>query len=213
MILILLGPPGVGKGTQAKKLEEKFDLVHVSTGDIFRNNIKNETDLGKEVKEIISKGKLVPDELTNRIVFERLSKEDCKHGFLLDGYPRSLGQAGAFDEWLKEKGLEITKVIELKVEDEEIISRISGRRVCPNCGSSYHMIVQPPKVDGICDKCGTDVVQRPDDNEETVKKRIEIYKEQTSPVKDYYAKQGKHQEFKGTGSIDQVFEDIVSSLK
>lgn len=212
MILILLGPPGAGKGTQAKKIFEDYDLVHVSTGDIFRLNIKNETKLGKKVKDIIASGSLVPDELTNEIVFDRLSQPDCHNGFLLDGYPRNINQAQALDKWLENHNLELTKVLDIAADNDVLIKRISGRRVCPSCGSSYHIVNEPPKVDNICDKCGTSVIQRPDDNEETIKQRIEIYENQTAPLIEYYENEGKILSLDGNKSIDEVYSVVKNSL-
>ena len=213
MITILLGPPGAGKGTQAKKIVEDFNLAHISTGDIFRSNIKNETELGKLVKDVLARGELVSDELTNGLVFDRLQQEDCQKGFLLDGYPRNLVQARALDEWLKENGKELSNVVNIVVPKESLIARISGRRVCPNCGHSYHIVVEPTKVEGICDECGSNVIQRPDDNEETVKSRIEVYENQTKPLIDYYENSGKLLTFDGDKGIDEVYADIKSSLE
>lgn len=213
MIYILLGPPGAGKGTQAKKMVTDYGLVHVSTGDIFRENIKNETELGKKVKDILARGELVDDQLTNGLVFDRLSKDDVKNGFLLDGYPRNLVQAKALDEWLKENGLEVNNVLDIQVAPEILVKRISGRRVCPSCGHSYHIVNEPPKKEGICDQCGSDIIQRPDDCEETVKSRINIYEEQTKPLVDYYEKQGKVLYFDGSQSIDKVYNDVKDSLE
>ncbi len=213
MIYILLGPPGAGKGTQAKKMVTDYGLVHVSTGDIFRENIKNETELGKKVKDILARGELVDDQLTNGLVFDRLSKDDVKNGFLLDGYPRNLVQAKALDEWLKENGLEVNNVLDIQVAPEILVKRISGRRVCLSCGHSYHIVNEPPKKEGICDQCGSDIIQRPDDCEETVKSRINIYEEQTKPLVDYYEKQGKVLYFDGSQSIDKVYNDVKDSLE
>lgn len=213
MIYILLGPPGAGKGTQAKKMVADYGLVHVSTGDIFRENIKNETELGKKVKDILARGELVDDQLTNGLVFDRLSKDDVKNGFLLDGYPRNLVQAKALDEWLKENGLEVNNVLDIQVASDILVKRISGRRVCPNCGHSYHVVNEPPKKEGVCDQCGSDIIQRPDDCEETVKSRINIYEEQTKPLVDYYENQGKVLYFDGSQSIDKVYNDVMDSLE
>lgn len=213
MIYILLGPPGAGKGTQAKKMVADYGLVHVSTGDIFRENIKNETELGKKVKDILARGELVDDQLTNGLVFDRLSKDDVKNGFLLDGYPRNLVQAKALDEWLKENGLEVNNVLDIQVASDILVKRISGRRVCPNCGHSYHVVNEPPKKEGVCDQCGSDIIQRPDDCEETVKSRINIYEEQTKPLVDYYENQGKVLYFDGSQSIDKVYNDVKDSLE
>lgn len=213
MIYILLGPPGAGKGTQAKRMVADYGLVHISTGDIFRSNIKNETELGKKVKDILARGELVSDEITNGIVFDRLSQDDCKNGILLDGYPRNLVQARALDEWLKSQSLEVDNVLDIQVDSEILVKRISGRRVCPNCGHSYHIVNEPPKVEGVCDECGTNVIQRPDDSEETVKSRIEIYEIQTKPLVEYYEAQGKVLYFDGSQSIDKVYNDVKNSLE
>lgn len=213
MILILLGPPGVGKGSQANKIIDGFGVAHISTGDIFRKNIKEETELGLRVKEIIAAGELVSDELTNELVFDRLSNETSENGFMLDGYPRNINQAEALDKWLSENGKELTKVIYINADKDVLISRIAGRRVCKNCGATYHVVNHPPKVEGICDICGGTLIQRPDDNEETAKSRIEIYEEQTSPLIEYYTKSGKLQRFNGNNEIEEVYEEIENSLK
>ncbi|MFM1525632.1 MULTISPECIES: adenylate kinase [Helcococcus] len=213
MILILLGPPGAGKGSQATKIINEFGVTHISTGDIFRKNIKEETELGLKVKEIIASGSLVSDELTNELVFDRLANENSESGFMLDGYPRNINQAKALDEWLSKNNKELTKVIYIDADIEVLISRISGRRVCKNCGATYHVTNLPPKVEGICDVCGSQLVQRPDDNEETARQRIEIYEEQTSPLINYYEKVGKLQKFNGNNEIDEVYVEIENSLK
>ncbi len=213
MILILLGPPGAGKGSQAAKIIEEFGVTHISTGDIFRKNIKEGTDLGQKVKKIIEAGSLVSDDLTNELVFDRLATENSEKGFMLDGYPRNINQAEALDSWLEEHDKEITKVIYIDASTETLIKRISGRRVCKNCGATYHIKNHPPKVDGICDVCGSELVQRPDDNEETALDRIEVYNRQTSPLIDYYEKSGKLHRFNGNLEIDEVYEDVRNSLK
>lgn len=213
MIYILLGPPGAGKGTQAKKMVTDYGIVHISTGDIFRENIKNETELGKEVKDILARGELVSDDLTNGLVFDRLKDSDCANGFLLDGYPRNLVQARALDDWLKNNGLEVDHVLDIQADPETLIKRVSGRRVCPKCGHSYHITNEPPKVEGVCDVCGTNIIQRPDDKEETIKSRIEIYENQTKPLVDYYQAQGKILYFDGNKSIDEVYNDVKDSLE
>lgn len=213
MIYILLGPPGAGKGTQAKRMVADYNLVHISTGDIFRANIKNETELGRKVKDILARGELVSDDLTNGLVFDRLSEDDCKDGFLLDGYPRNLVQAEALDKWLEENSRKVDYVLDIQADPETLIKRISGRRVCPNCGHSYHLTNEPPKVQGVCDVCGTNLIQRPDDREETVKSRIEIYEKQTKPLVDYYQEQGKILYFDGNQSIEKVYNDVKNSLE
>lgn len=213
MILILLGPPGAGKGSQANKIIEEFGVTHISTGDIFRKNIKEETSLGLKVKEIIAAGELVSDELTNELVFDRLSNETSEKGFMLDGYPRNISQAEALDKWLLKNNKQLTKVIYIDADKEVLISRIAGRRVCKNCGATYHIVNHPPKVEGVCDICGQPLVQRPDDNEETAKSRIEIYQEQTSPLVEYYSNTKKLQKFNGNNEIDEVYVEIKNSLK
>lgn len=213
MILILLGPPGAGKGSQAAKIIEEFGVTHISTGDIFRKNIKEGTELGQKVKKIIESGSLVSDDLTNELVFDRLANENSEAGFMLDGYPRNINQAEALDSWLEEHDKEITEVVYIEASTETLIERISGRRVCKNCGATYHIKNHPPKVDGICDVCGSELVQRPDDNEETALDRIEVYNRQTSPLIDYYEKTGKLHRFNGNLEIDEVYEDVRNSLK
>lgn len=214
MILILLGPPGAGKGSQAKLIVDEFKIDHISTGDIFRKNIKEETKLGLKVKDIIARGDLVSDDLTNELVFDRLSSEGSKNGFMLDGYPRNINQAEALDKWLKENNKELTEVILIDADVDVLIDRISGRRICKNCGATYHVTNHPTKVEGVCDVCGShDIVQRPDDNEETARERIEVYNRQTSPLIKYYEKSGKLLKFDGNKELGEVYEQIRNSLK
>ena len=175
---ILLGPPGAGKGTQAVRIVEKYGIPHISTGDIFRDNIKRQTELGKKAQEYMNKGELVPDDLVIEIATDRLLRDDCKKGFLLDGFPRTVYQAEKLDEFMHAHGGKIDHVINLEVEDDLLIFRLTGRRVCKQCGASFHVVNIPPKVEGICDRCGGELVQRADDTEETVKNRITVYKEQ-----------------------------------
>jgi len=210
--LILLGPPGAGKGTQASAIVEKYNIPHISTGDIFRANIKEKTELGKQVEEYLNKGLLVPDELVVSIVKDRISKEDCKNGFLLDGFPRTVAQAEALDEELKNMSLTIDKVINIQADKDLLIERIIGRRICRDCGATYHIKFSPTKKEGICDKCGGELYQREDDKLETVEKRIEVYTEQTKPLIDYYAKKGLLLNVDGTKDKKEVFEYIVKSL-
>ncbi len=212
MRLILLGPPGAGKGTQASAIVEKYNIPHISTGDIFRANIKEKTELGKQVEEYLNKGLLVPDELVVSIVKDRISKEDCKNGFLLDGFPRTVAQAEALDEELKNMSLKIDRVINIEADKDLLIERIIGRRICKDCGATYHIKFSPTKQAGICDKCGGELYQREDDKLETVEKRIEVYTEQTKPLIDYYAKKGLLLNVDGTKDKKEVFEDIVKSL-
>ncbi|GAA0123751.1 MAG: adenylate kinase [Clostridium argentinense] len=212
MKIILLGPPGAGKGTQAKSISNKYSIPHISTGDIFRKNISEKTPLGIEAKSYIDKGHLVPDELTINIVQDRLEKEDCKNGFLLDGYPRTVKQAEALKNFLQEKGDKLDTALLIEVPKEYIIDRMTGRRVCLSCGASYHVKFNPTKVDGKCDICGSVVIQRDDDCEETVNERLEIYDAQTQPLIDYYREQNLLSEVDGTQAINDVFKDICGIL-
>lgn len=209
---ILLGPPGAGKGTQAAKIVEKYHIPHISTGDIFRENIKNGTELGKRAKEYMDKGELVPDDLVIEIATDRLLKDDCKDGFLLDGFPRTVYQAEKLDEFLKAHDSKIDKVLNIAVEKEELMTRLTGRRVCKACGASYHVVNIPPKKEGICDVCGAPLVQRADDNAETVANRIEVYEAQTMPLIEYYEKAGNIAHIDGATGLESVFADIVKAL-
>ncbi|MDU7164925.1 adenylate kinase [Finegoldia magna] len=213
MRLILLGPPGAGKGTQAKRVIEEFDIPHISTGDIFRKNIKEKTELGQKVEGLLAQGKLVPDELTIEIVWDRLDQEDCKNGFLLDGFPRTIPQAEALDEGLAKRGLKLDRVLNIDVDKDSLVKRLSGRRVCPSCGASYHIDNNPTKVDGICDVCQTPVIQREDDKEETVLDRIKVYDSQTKPLVDFYNKQDLVFTVDGTLPIDEITNKLVTELK
>lgn len=208
MKLILLGPPGAGKGTQAKSISSKYSIPHISTGDIFRMNISENTPLGIEAKGYMDKGLLVPDSLTVRIVEDRLKKDDCKNGYLLDGFPRTVYQAEELD-----KIDSIDCVLLLDVPDEFILSRMTGRRVCSKCGGSFHVTNNPPKVEGVCNLCLGSLIQRKDDNEETVALRIEVYKKQTEPLANYYKDKGNLKTIDGTLEIDVVFQNIVGALK
>lgn len=209
---ILLGPPGAGKGTQAAKIVEKYHIPHISTGDIFRENIKNGTELGKRAKEYMDKGELVPDDLVIEIATTRLLADDCKDGFLLDGFPRTVYQAEKLDEFLNAHGSKIDKVLDIAVEKEELMTRLTGRRVCKACGASYHVVNIPPKKEGICDVCGAPLVQRADDNAETVANRIEVYEAQTMPLIEYYEKAGNIAHIDGATGLESVFADIVKAL-
>ncbi len=209
---VLLGPPGAGKGTQAVRLVEKYDIPHISTGDIFRKNIKEGTELGKKAQEYMNAGELVPDELVVDLVKDRLQQDDCKNGFLLDGFPRTIFQAEKLDEFLAEMGQKMDIVINLKVEKDSLIKRLTGRRVCKNCGASYHIINIPPKKDGVCDTCGGELMQRKDDNIETVENRINVYDDQTAPLIGYYKEAGTLVDFDGEQSLDEVFDAIVQAI-
>ncbi|MTI71175.1 MAG: adenylate kinase [Firmicutes bacterium] len=212
MRLILLGPPGAGKGTQASGIVEKYSIPHISTGDIFRKNIKEGTELGNKAKDYMDKGLLVPDDLVVAIVKDRLTEDDCKEGFLLDGFPRTVAQADALDNELKNLDCKLDRALNIQVEKEELVERITGRRICKDCGATYHIKYNPPKADGICDKCGGELYQRKDDTVDTVTKRIEVYFNQTSPLIDYYTKKNILTNIDGEQSIDDVFEDIVKAL-
>ena len=212
MNLILLGPPGAGKGTQAVKIVEKYNIPHISTGDIFRENIKKGTELGKKAKEYMDKGELVPDDLVCEIATSRLLEDDCKDGFLLDGFPRTVYQAEKLDEFLKKHGKEIDKVLDIAVEKEELMTRLIGRRVCKACGATYHIENMPPKKEGVCDKCGGELMQRADDTAETVENRIEVYNSQTMPLVEYYENAGNIALIDGAIGLENVFNSIVSVL-
>ncbi|MBA5851745.1 adenylate kinase [Clostridium sp. cel8] len=211
MKIVLLGPPGAGKGTQAKLISDKYSIPHISTGDIFRKNISEKTQLGIKAKSYLDAGKLVPDDVTISIVKDRLNMEDCKNGFLLDGFPRTVNQAKALDDFLDDiKGIDIALLID--VPKELILDRMTGRRVCTSCGASYHIKFNPTKVDGKCDVCGGDVVQRKDDTESTVKDRLDVYEKQTQPLIGYYKDKNKLSIVDGTGEIGEVFERVKKSL-
>lgn len=213
MRIIMLGAPGAGKGTQAKQLADNFELPHISTGDIFRLNIKEGTELGKKAQGYMDKGELVPDELVCDLVADRLVKEDCQKGYILDGFPRTIPQAIALDEILTKNGAAgIDKAVNIEVPDISIIKRMSGRRACINCGATYHMEYMAPKKADECDTCGGEIILREDDKPETVRRRLEVYREQTAPLLDYYQKQGKLVSVDGTCEIDDVYKDIVAKV-
>lgn len=212
MRLILLGPPGAGKGTQAAGIVEKYAIPHISTGDIFRKNIKEGTALGVKAKEYMDKGLLVPDELVVAIVEDRLKEADCKEGFLLDGFPRTVNQAKALDEALASMDTALDKVINVNVDKDILVGRAVGRRICKECGATFHITFNPPSKDGICDKCGEELYQRADDNEETVSKRIEVYLNETQPLIEYYKEKNIIVTVDGQQGIDKVFNDIVTAL-
>ena len=209
---ILLGPPGAGKGTQAVKIVEKYNIPHISTGDIFRDNIKNGTELGKKAQEYMNRGELVPDDLVIEIATTRLLEDDCKNGFLLDGFPRTVYQAEKLDEFLAAHGSKIDKVIDLEVEEDVLMVRLTGRRVCKACGASYHVVNIPPKKEGICDVCGGELIQRADDNAETAKNRIDVYNEQTRPLVDYYEKAGNLARIDGSTPLEVTIKGIIDAL-
>ncbi|MDD6797908.1 MAG: adenylate kinase [Bacteroides sp.] len=212
MKIIMLGAPGAGKGTQAKRIAEKYSIPHISTGDIFRANIKNGTELGKKAKTYMDKGELVPDSLVVDLVIDRFKEADCANGYVLDGFPRTIPQAEALDEALKAIGEKVDYAINVEVPDENIINRMSGRRACVGCGATYHIKYNPTKVEGVCDACGQELILRDDDKPETVKNRLEVYHNQTQPLIDYYSNQGIMKEVDGTVDMDEVFKSIVAIL-
>ena len=212
MKLIIMGPPGAGKGTQAALIKEEFKVPHISTGDMFRAAIKNSTPLGLEAKKYMDQGNLVPDSVTIGLVKERLQNDDCKLGFMLDGFPRTIAQAEALDEILKELNIKLDAVLNIAVDSEVLVDRIVGRRVCKQCGAGYHVTNLKPKKEGICDVCGSELTQRKDDTKETVVTRLEVYTNQTKPLLDYYNKQNLVKEVNGLGDIDVIFGEIKKVL-
>ena len=212
MKIIMLGAPGAGKGTQAKMIADKYQIPHISTGDIFRANIKNGTELGKKAKEYMDQGLLVPDELVVDLVVDRLAQEDCANGCVLDGFPRTIPQAEALDAALAAKGEAIDYAIDVDVPDENIINRMSGRRACVACGATYHIVHIPTKVEGVCDRCGEGLILRDDDKPETVKKRLDVYHAQTQPLIDYYTAKNVLKSVDGTVDMNEVFQAIVNIL-
>nr|WP_286173057.1 adenylate kinase [Caproiciproducens sp. MSJ-32] len=210
--IVLLGPPGAGKGTQAKSISNRYSIPHISTGDIFRKNISENTPLGIEAKKYIDKGQLVPDEVTINMVKDRLQEDDCKSGFLLDGFPRTVIQAEALQEFLSERDENLDTALLIEVPTEFILERMTGRRVCPSCGASYHIKYNPPIHSDKCDVCGSDIIQRKDDSEETVSERLDVYKKQTQPLIDFYKERNLLSVVDGTKAINEVFEGICALL-
>jgi adenylate kinase len=210
--VVLLGPPGAGKGTQAKLLQERFAACQVSTGDILRKAVADQTPLGKEAAAYIDRGALVPDAVIVNLVAERLKGKDCEAGFILDGFPRTIPQAESLDEILKRMGLELNRVLSVKVPKDVIIQRLAGRRTCRNCGALGHVVFNPPKKDGVCDRCGGELFQRDDDREETVAHRLSVYDMQTAPLVDYYRRMGILKEIDGVGEIDEIRDRVIRAL-
>lgn len=208
-----MGPPGAGKGTQAEGLIEKFQIPHISTGDMFRAAIKAGTSLGMKAKEFMDAGSLVPDEVTIGIVAERLAEADCVNGFLLDGFPRTIAQADALDKILVDLQMKLDGVLNIEVDEVKLIERLTGRRICRQCGATYHMVFNPPSADGVCDKCGGELYQRSDDTLETAKNRLDVYNLQTQPLIEYYRGQGILKEINGDQDISKVLEDILAALE
>ena len=213
MYIILLGAPGAGKGTQAALIARKLNLVHLASGDLFRQALEQETELGKQAKSYMEKGMLVPDEITIKMVLERISAPDCESGVILDGFPRNLQQAEALDKALAQQGKAIDKTVYIKVAEGELLKRLSGRWICRNCQTPYHATDSPPKVQGKCDRCGGELYQRPDDAVQTVKKRLEVYFAETAPLIDYFIRAGKLLEIDGKGDMEEVNQSIIAGLQ
>ncbi len=213
MHIILLGAPGAGKGTQAELLIKKYGLAHVAPGDIFRQAVREGTPLGKKAKEYMDRGALVPDEIVIGIMRERLAREDCRRGFLLDGFPRTVNQADALGQTLQELGITLDGVVNLEVSEVELVRRLTGRRVCPKCGANYHVMFNPPRTEGRCDNCGTDLIQRDDDREETVRRRLEVYRNQTQPLINYYQERGLLKTVNGEQPVDKVSQDLARIIE
>ncbi len=212
MNIIMLGAPGAGKGTISTRLNESFNLPHISTGDIFRENIKNETELGKLAKSYIDSGKLVPDEVTTNLILNRIEKDDCKNGYILDGFPRNLVQAEGLEKSLLNNSKKIDYVIYVFADENKIVDRLTGRRVCEKCGTPYHIRTLKSKVEGICDLCGGKLIQRKDDTEEVIRDRLKVYNEQTKPLIDYYRKKGILREVDGFDTVENVFNNVIKVL-
>ena len=212
MKIIMLGAPGAGKGTQADMITKKYNVPHISTGDIFRANIKNGTELGKKAKGYMDQGLLVPDSLVVDLVIDRIHQDDCKEGYVLDGFPRTIPQAEALDAALAAENEEIDVAIDVEVPDDNIVNRMSGRRACLKCGATYHIVYNAPKTEGVCDNCGSELVQREDDKPETVLNRLSVYHKETQPLIDYYNQKGKVAEIDGTQDLNAVFADIEKVL-
>ena len=213
MNIIFLGAPGAGKGTQAEKVSEKLGIPTISTGNIIREALRNGTPMGLKAREYTEAGKLVPDEIVIGIIQDRLAADDCKNGFILDGFPRTVYQAEALDKFLCEHDMPLSKVINLEVGEQVLMERLTGRRVCKKCGASFHVINMPPKTEGICDNCGSELIQRADDNAETAKNRIDVYNEQTKPLVDYYEKAGNIANIDGAAPLEEALGNIIKALE
>ena len=212
MRLILLGPPGSGKGTQANLLQDKFSIPKISTGDILRAAVKDNTELGIKARNFMDNGELVPDEIVIGLIKERIVEPDCKGGYILDGFPRTIVQAEKLGETLAAMDQDIDSVVDLEVDPDELLVRLIGRSTCKNCGAMFHQTSHPPKVEGVCDECGGELYQRPDDNEETIVKRLEIYHKETAPLKEFYRKQGKLQSIQGRGGMEDIFSQLCKMV-
>jgi len=212
MRLILLGPPGSGKGTQGRLLQEKFDIPKISTGDILRAAVSENSELGQQAKTFMDKGELVPDTVVIGLIKERIKEPDCAPGFILDGFPRTIVQAEKLDETLAETKGKIDRVIDLEVDPEELLVRLTGRSTCRNCGAMFHQAARPPRAEGLCDECGGELYQRPDDNEETIRRRLQVYLDETAPLKEFYLKQGKLKAAAGRGTVDEIFTRVCEMV-
>lgn len=210
MKMIFIGLPGSGKGTQAERLAKHFQIPRITTGDLFRSAIKNQTPLGKKVKTILDQGSLVPNEITLEVTVERMGQSDCKAGFILDGFPRTIVQADGLEHWLKEKRTKLDHVVLLEISKEEAVNRNTGRRQCEKCGTSFHLQFSPPKSEGVCDRCGGKLIQRKDDQEATVRRRLEVYEQETAPLIQYYEKKGLLRRINGSLPPDQVFQSLLA---
>ncbi|MZG53568.1 MAG: adenylate kinase [Nitrospinae bacterium] len=213
MRLILLGPPGAGKGTQAKMLKEKFQIPQISTGDILRQAVKDNTELGARAKTVMDAGQLVPDDIVIGLIKERIRQGDCKTGLILDGFPRNIAQAEKLSETLQDMNLAIDHVIDLEVDEGEVIERLTGRSTCSECGTMFHRVSRPPKVAGVCDGCGGKLAQRPDDNRETIEERLKVYSESTAPLKEFYSKQGSLKTVEAKGSVEEIFSLVCEMIE
>jgi len=213
MRLILLGPPGAGKGTQAKMLKEKFQIPQISTGDILRQAVKDNTELGARAKTVMDAGQLVPDNIVMGLIKERIRQEDCKTGFILDGFPRNITQAEKLSETLQDMNLAIDNVIDLEVDEGEVVERLTGRSTCSECGAMFHQVSRPPKIDEVCDDCGGKLEQRPDDNKETIEERLKVYSESTAPLKEFYSKQGSLKKVEAKGSVEEIFSRVCEMIE
>ncbi len=213
MKIVMLGAPGAGKGTQAIKIADKYGIPHISTGDIFRANIKGGTELGMKAKSYMDKGELVPDEVTIGMLLDRISQDDCKDGYVLDGFPRTIPQAESLTKALAEKGQKIDYAMDIDVPDEAIVKRMSGRRACPKCGATYHIVYAAPKTENVCDKCGSELIVRSDDKPETVQDRLNVYHKQTEPLISYYKEAGVLRQVDGTKELEDVFNAVIAILE
>jgi len=210
--IVMLGAPGVGKGTQAKKIMKVFGIPQISTGDLLREAVRNQTELGRKAKSYMDRGELVPDNVIIDIIRERLQQDDCKSGFILDGFPRTIPQAEALDRLLADMDQKLDAVIDISVDYDAVVQRLVNRRICSRCGADYNLLTNPPKVDGTCDACGGKIIRRDDDNEETIRRRFSVYEEQTQPLRDFYRKKSLLREIDGNRTVDEVFADIADIL-